>query len=161
MKNIIYGLLITTSTGSAVYAEQAPQRPTTPPKVAPQRPSTAVPTNRAPLKADNSICPDELNMTQLNDLKDGKLKLAGYKFDLHTSKADFEAMLPSKMQFISQKHSIAKISEGKALKGRAIISDIRGHVLKCTYNFQTALRTALGSKTAQQHFDILSEPAGE
>lgn len=156
MKKIFYSLLLTTAiTGSAVLAtQQAPQRPTTGPKLAPQRPTTALPHSKE-LKTDNTICPDELNMTQLNEIKDGKLKLGDLKFDLHTSKTEFDAMLPGKMQVISKAHSVAKIAEGVG-KGRAIIPTPTGRILKCTYSF----RTALASKTAGDHkfFAIKSEP---
>ena len=146
MKKIIYGILVTTSIGSAVYATQQP----------PKRPTTPVPTP-LPLKTDTSICPDELKMPQLNELKEGTLKLGGHVFTLHTpTKTEFDKMLPGKLQIASKKLSVAKISEGQAIPGRAIISDVRGHILKCTYTF----RTALGSKTLQEHktFAILSEP---
>lgn len=145
MKKIIYGLLVIGSiTGSAVYGSQ-----TQPPK----RPATSVPT---PLKTDNSICPDELNMAQLNELKGGNLKLGSFPFKLHTSPTEFDKMLPGKAQFVSNKASKAKISEGQAVKGRVIIGTPQGHILKCTYTF----RTALGSKTGQEHkiFAITSEP---
>jgi hypothetical protein len=157
MKNIIYSLLITTSVGSAVYAtQQPPQRPTTPPKMAPQRSTIPTPTNLAPLKTDNSICPDELKMPQLNELKEGKLNLAGHKFELHTSKHDFEHMLPGTLQVISKGYSVAKIAEGQILPARTFIPTPHGRILKCTYTF----RTALGSKTAGNPtvFSIKSEP---
>ncbi len=146
MKRISCALLITTvAIGSVVNATQQ----------APQRPTTSVPTP-LPLKTDNSICPDELKMPQLNELKGGTLKLGGHVFTLHTPKTEFEKMLPGKLQIASKKLSVAKIAEGQAIPGRVIISSVRGHMLKCTYNF----RTALGSKTLQDHttFAILSEP---
>jgi len=142
MKKIIYGLLITTSiTGSAVYASQhqPPQRPTT-------SAATSLP--------DKSVCPDVLSMTQLNELKKGKLKFDSHPFKLHTSQTEFEAMLPGKAQFISKAKSEAHISEG--VSSRSVVGTPQGHIVKCTYTF----RTALASKTGGKHktFAITSEP---
>jgi hypothetical protein len=142
MKKIIYGLLITTSIGSAVYATQAPQRPT---KSSP----TSLP--------DKSVCPDVLKMSQLNELKAGKLKFGSHPFKLHTSQTEFDAMLPGKAQLISKAKSEAHILEG--VLGRSVISTPAGHIVKCTYTF----RTALASKAGGEHktFAITSEPSAD
>jgi hypothetical protein len=140
MKKIIYGLLVTTSiTGSAVHGTQQP----------PKRPTTSVPT---PLKTDNSVCPDELNMTQLNKLKGGHLKLASFPFTLHTSLAEFEKMLPDSWQVGSKKKSKAKI------KSRTILPapELRGHILECRYTFRTGLGSIVGKEP--ETFAIKSEP---
>lgn len=145
MKKIIYGLLITTSiTGSAVYASQ--HQP-------PQRPTTSTPGSLP----DKSVCPSELSMPQLNELKERKLKFDSHPFKLHTPQTEFEAMLPGKAQFISKAKSEAHISEG--VSSRSVISTPQGHIVKCTYTF----RTALASKTGGKHktFAIVSEPSAE
>ena len=140
MKRISYALLITAvAIGSVANAAQQPSRPI-----------TATP-NSLP---DKSVCPDVLNMPQLNELKGGKLKLDSHPFKLHTSQTEFEGMLPGKLQIISKEKSEAHIAEG--VLGRSVISTPEGRIVKCTYTF----RTALGSKTGQSHktFAITSAP---
>lgn len=145
MKKIVYSLLVIASIpGSAVYGSQTQS---------PDRPATSAPTSLP----DTSICPGVLKMSQLNELKAGKLKLGSHPFKLHTSPAEFEAMLPGKAQFISKAKSEAHISEG--VLGRSVISTPAGHIVKCSYTF----RTALASKTGGKHetFAITSEPSAD
>lgn len=140
MKRISYALLITAvAIGSVANAIQQPPQPT-----------TATP-NSLP---DKSVCPDVLNMPQLNELKGGKLKLSSHPFKLHSSPTEFHEMLPANWQIISKSKSEAHITEGAL--GRSVISTPEGHIVKCTYTF----RTALGSKTAQKPktFAITSAP---
>jgi len=141
MKKVIYGVLIATSiTQTAVYASQKPQRPTTP---APMNPGRLTP----------STCPDDLNMEQLNELKAGTLKLGGHDFKLHTSKKEFDAMLPGKLQIISKGSSLAHMN--KTL-GRTTVSTPKGPIVKCSYTFRTATGSKLGK--APTPFSIVSEP---
>ena len=134
MKRIILGLLITGATlGSASYAQQKQE-------------------TQHPLAIDSSICPDQLNMTQLETLSKNALTLNGHKFTLDThimSEADFAKMLPAKGRVISHNKSVAKIAE----RGRVIISK---EILKCRYTFRTAVGSKLGK--AHKEFTIMSEP---
>lgn len=157
MSKAIYTLLIATAiTASAVSATQQPQRPTTPPPTTaqshhPHRPTTPLPTHRPDLATDSSICPDTLNHDQLLQIKEGKLVLSGWHFKLHTSQSAFNSILPNKIEAISKKTRVAHITAG-AGKGRAIIPEVSGRVLKCTYSYSTLT----GKET---DFAIKSEPS--